>query len=160
MGQAASTALSSSKSSVVFYDSEELGNRFTKATLSTLAVPMVIVAFPFINAYTFTSEELTGVKLMDGAIGGLLGVIGCKSPPFLYYKLNRREDLNFFFVAGPLAPFLACWGVFEVLFKDGPPEPLAIPQEIKDKAKREFGLNCENYYNIAVAGIAGTGKVR
>ncbi|KAH8549967.1 interferon-inducible GTPase-domain-containing protein [Umbelopsis sp. PMI_123] len=135
MGQAASTALSSSKSSVVFYDSEELGNRFTKATLSTLAVPMVIVAFPFINAYTFTSEELTGVKLMDGAIGGLLGVIGW-----------------------PLAPFLACWGVFEVLFKDGPPEPLAIPQEIKDKAKREFGLNCENYYNIAVAGIAGTGK--
>jgi hypothetical protein len=49
--------------------------------------------------------------------------------------------------------------VFEVLFKDGPPEPLAIPQEIKDKAKREFGLNCENFYNIAVAGIAGTGKV-
>ncbi|KAJ2965039.1 hypothetical protein NQZ79_g75 [Umbelopsis isabellina] len=135
MGQAASTTLSSSRSSVIFYNSDDLGNRFTKATLSTLAVPMVIVAFPFINAYTFTSEELTGVKLMDGAIGGLLGVIGW-----------------------PLAPFLACWGVFEVLFKDGPPEPLAIPQEIKDKAKREFGLNCENFYNIAVAGIAGTGK--
>lgn len=49
--------------------------------------------------------------------------------------------------------------MFEVLFKDGPPEPLSIPQEIKDKAKREFGLNCENFYNIAVAGIAGTGKV-
>jgi hypothetical protein len=89
MGQAASAALSSSKSSVVFYDSDELGNRFTKATLSTLAVPMVIVAFPFINAYTFTSEELTGVKLMDGAIGGLLGVIGCKCSPCMYCNFYR-----------------------------------------------------------------------
>ncbi|KAI8365265.1 interferon-inducible GTPase-domain-containing protein [Radiomyces spectabilis] len=133
MGQAASRTISGK--STVFYDYNDLSNRFTKATLSTLAVPMVIVAFPLLNAYTFTEEELTGVKFMDGAIGGLLGVIGW-----------------------PLAPFLACWGVFKVLFKDGPPEPLPIPQYIKDRARQEVGLDCENFYNIAVVGVAGTGK--
>lgn len=119
-----------------FYDYNDLSNKFTKATLSTLAVPMVIIAFPLLNAYTFTEEELTGFKVMDGAIGGLLGVIGW-----------------------PLAPFLACYGVFQVLFKDGPTEPLPIPQTIKDAARRSIGLNCEQFYNVAVVGVSGTGKV-
>ncbi|KAI8340463.1 interferon-inducible GTPase-domain-containing protein [Chlamydoabsidia padenii] len=118
-----------------FYNYNDLHNKFTKATLSTLAVPMVIIAFPLLNAYTFTEEELTGFKVMDGAIGGLLGVIGW-----------------------PLAPFLACYGVFQVLFKDGPTEPLPIPQHIKDAARRSIGLNCEQFYNVAVVGVAGTGK--
>ncbi|KAG0176512.1 hypothetical protein DFQ28_007207 [Apophysomyces sp. BC1034] len=133
MGQAASHTLAGKSN--IFYDYGDLSSRFTKATLSTLAVPMVIVAFPLLNAYTFTEEELTGFKLMDGAIGGLLGVLGW-----------------------PLAPFLACWGVFQVLFNDGPPETIPIPQEIKERAKREIGLNCEHFYNIAVVGVAGTGK--
>lgn len=60
---------------------------------------------------------------------------------------------------GPLAPFLACWSMYEVIFKDGPPEPLPIPPELKEKAKREIDLNCEHYYNVAIVGVAGTGKV-
>ncbi|ORY96344.1 interferon-inducible GTPase-domain-containing protein [Syncephalastrum racemosum] len=96
---------------------------------------MVVIAFPLLNAYTFTEEELTGVKVVDGMIGGLLGVLGW-----------------------PLAPFLACWSMYEVIFKDGPPEPLPIPQELKEKAKREIDLNCEHYYNVAIVGVAGTGK--
>ncbi|KAI8074135.1 interferon-inducible GTPase-domain-containing protein [Gongronella butleri] len=96
---------------------------------------MVIIAFPLLNAYTFTEDELTGYKLMDGAIGGLLGVIGW-----------------------PLAPFLACYGVFQVLFKDGPPEPNPIDPEIQDAARKSIGLNCEQFYNVAVVGSSGTGK--
>lgn len=75
MGQATSATLSHKKN--VFYDYDDVSNRFAKATLSTLAVPMVVIAFPLLNAYTFTEEELTGVKVVDGMIGGLLGVLGC-----------------------------------------------------------------------------------
>ncbi|KAI9308796.1 interferon-inducible GTPase-domain-containing protein [Cunninghamella echinulata] len=131
MGQAASKKLRQD----VFYEYDDLSNKFTKATLSTLAVPMVIIAFPLLNAYSFTEEELTGVKFMDGAIGGLLGVLGW-----------------------PLAPFLACYSVFQVIFNDGPTEPLPIPKEIKEAAKNSIGLNCEQFYNVAVVGVAGTGK--
>ncbi|CAO3625411.1 unnamed protein product [Cunninghamella blakesleeana] len=131
MGQVASKKLNKD----VFYEYDNLSNKFTKATLSTLAVPMVIIAFPLLNAYTFTEEELTGVKLMDGAIGGLLGVLGW-----------------------PLAPFLACYSVFQVIFNDGPTEPLPIPKEIKEAARRSIGLDCEQFYNVAVVGVSGTGK--
>ncbi|ORZ06722.1 interferon-inducible GTPase-domain-containing protein [Absidia repens] len=131
MGQATSKNLRPD----AFYDYKDVGNKFTKVTLSTLAVPMVIIAFPLLNAYTFTEEELTGFKVMDGAIGGLLGVIGW-----------------------PLAPFLACYGVFQVMFKEGPTEPLPIPKHIKDAARRSIGLNCEQFYNVAVVGVSGTGK--
>ncbi|KAI9018782.1 interferon-inducible GTPase-domain-containing protein [Phycomyces nitens] len=96
---------------------------------------MVIVAFPLLNAYIFTEEELTGVKVMDGAIGGLLGVIGW-----------------------PLAPFLACWGAFQSVFSQGPLEPLPIPPELKKQAKLRIGLNSDHFYNVAIVGIAGTGK--
>ncbi|ORX62765.1 P-loop containing nucleoside triphosphate hydrolase protein [Hesseltinella vesiculosa] len=72
---------------------------------------------------------------MDGAIGGLLGVIGW-----------------------PLAPFLACYSVFQVLFKDGPSEPNPIDPAIKDAARKSIGLNCEQFYNVAVVGSSGTGK--
>lgn len=62
-------------------------------------------------------------------------------------------------IIGPLSPFYACWGLFQVLFRDEPPEPVAIDQELKDIAKREIGLNCERFYNVGVVGAAGTGKV-
>jgi hypothetical protein len=131
MGQATSKKLRQD----TLYDYKDISNnKFTKATFSTLAVPMVIIAFPLLNAYTFTEEELTGFKLMDSMLGGLVGVIGW-----------------------PLAPFLACYGVFQVLFKDGPTEPLPIPSHIKEAAKRSIGLNCEQFYNVAVIGV--TGKV-
>lgn len=160
MGQATSTSIP--RKSNVFYNYDDFSNRFTKVTLSTLAVPMVVIAFPMLNAYTFTEEELTGVKVMDGMIGGLLGIIGCGfSFVFLLYlyMLYTGMILITFKTSGPLAPFLACWGMFEVIFKDGPPEPLPIPPELKKKAKREIGLNCEDFYNVAVVGVSGTGKV-
>ncbi|CDH59159.1 hypothetical protein RO3G_14116 [Lichtheimia corymbifera JMRC:FSU:9682] len=133
MGQTVSTAVP--YKSNVFYDYEDFSSRFSKLTVSTLTIPMVIIAFPVLNAYIFTEDELTGVKLMDGMIGGLLGIVGW-----------------------PLSPFYACWGLFQVLFRDEPPEPVAIDQELKDIAKREIGLNCERFYNVGVVGAAGTGK--
>lgn len=74
MGQAAS---SSGHYDNLLCDYNDLSSRFVRASLSALAVPMIIVAFPLLNAYTFSEQELTGVKLMDSAIGGLVGVIGC-----------------------------------------------------------------------------------
>lgn len=56
---------------------EDISNKFTKATVSTLAVPMIIIAYPVLNAYTFQDSDITGVRIIDGAIGGILGVIGC-----------------------------------------------------------------------------------
>lgn len=58
---------------------------------------------------------------------------------------------------GPLAPFLACYGVFQVLFSDGPSEGVAVPPEIKERARHDIGLD-EQFYNVAVVGVSGTGK--
>lgn len=80
MGQAASSKTISffTKRSDSVY--EDISNRFTKATVSTLAVPVVIVAYPILNAYTFQESDITGFRIIDGTIGGLLGVIACTSP--------------------------------------------------------------------------------
>ncbi|KAI7866037.1 interferon-inducible GTPase-domain-containing protein [Spinellus fusiger] len=129
MGQAVSKTLEDK--SDVFYDYNDISNRFTKVTLSTLTVPIVVVAFPLLNAYTFAEEEFTGAKVMDGAIGGILGVIGW-----------------------PLAPFLACWS----FFNKNPSGPLPIPLELKEHVKKTIGLNSDQFYNVAIVGGAGTGK--
>ena len=55
----------------------DISNRFSKATLSTLTVPVIIVAYPALNAYAFQEMDITGYRIVDGAIGGLLGVIAC-----------------------------------------------------------------------------------
>jgi hypothetical protein len=75
MGQAASITLSNK--SDILYDINDFSTRFHKATISTMTVPMVIVAFPILNAYKFSEHEYTGVKVVDSTIGGLLGVVGC-----------------------------------------------------------------------------------
>lgn len=77
MGQAASITFSNK--SDILYDIDGFSTRFHKATLSTISVPMVIVAFPILNAYKFSEHEYTGVKVVDSTIGGLLGVVGCKN---------------------------------------------------------------------------------
>ncbi|KAI9262002.1 interferon-inducible GTPase-domain-containing protein [Sporodiniella umbellata] len=138
MGQAVSSSSITRKS---FYtktsDSvyEDISNRFTKATVSTLAVPVVIIAYPILNAYTFQDSDITGYRVIDGAIGGLLGVI-----------------------AWPLAPFFATWGAVTFIFKKRPPNLLNISPEMKAKAEQEIKLNTSLYYNIAVVGISGSGK--
>lgn len=80
MGQAASITLGNK--SDILYDTDDFTNKFHKATMSTITVPMVIVAFPILNAYKFSENEYTGVKVVDSTIGGLLGVVGCKSLSF------------------------------------------------------------------------------
>lgn len=89
MGQTVSTAVP--YKSNVFYDYEDFSSRFSKLTVSTLTIPMVIIAFPVLNAYIFTEDELTGVKLMDGMIGGLLGIVGCEYP-FDLGVARERDD--------------------------------------------------------------------
>lgn len=63
---------------------DDISSTFTKATVSTLAVPVIIVAYPVLNAYTFHDSDITGFRIIDGAIGGLLGVIGCKYLLFFF----------------------------------------------------------------------------
>jgi hypothetical protein len=82
MGQAASITFSNKSN--ILYDIDEFSGRFQKATMSTISVPMVIVAFPILNAYKFSEHEYTGVKMVDSTIGGLLGVVGCKYINYLY----------------------------------------------------------------------------
>lgn len=76
MGQAASITFGNKSN--ILYDIDDFSGKFHKATLSTITVPMVIVAFPILNAYKFSETEYTGVKVVDSTIGGLLGVVGCK----------------------------------------------------------------------------------
>lgn len=76
MGQAASITFSNKSN--ILYDIDDFSSRFKKATMSTISVPMVIVAFPILNAYKFSEHEYTGVKMVDSTIGGLLGVVGCR----------------------------------------------------------------------------------
>ncbi|KAG0749635.1 hypothetical protein G6F62_000903 [Rhizopus arrhizus] len=133
MGQAASITLADK--SEILYDVEEFSKKFKKATLSTMAVPMVIVAFPILNAYKFSESEFTGVKVVDGTIGGLLGVVGW-----------------------PISPFLAFWSAYQSIFVEEPERKTEIPADVKLQVRRAIGMDCDKYYNIAVVGAAGTGK--
>jgi hypothetical protein len=80
MGQATSSVNHKSffRKNPLSNEYEDISSKFTKATVSTLAVPVIIVAYPVLNAYTFHDSDITGFQIIDGAIGGLLGVIGCK----------------------------------------------------------------------------------
>lgn len=82
MGQATSSpnALSffqKSSDASTHTEYQDITHRFSKATLSTLTVPVVIIAYPALNAYWFQDMDITGHRVVDGAIGGLLGVIAC-----------------------------------------------------------------------------------
>ncbi|KAI8068128.1 interferon-inducible GTPase-domain-containing protein [Gilbertella persicaria] len=137
MGQATSSphALSFFRKNLVTNEYEDISNKFTKATVSTLAVPVIIVAYPVLNAYTFHDSDITGFRILDGAIGGLLGVIGW-----------------------PLAPFMAIWGAIRINFKDKPQLPLPVPTDLLQRAEEEINLNTTLFYNVAVVGASGTGK--
>ncbi|GAN08364.1 interferon-inducible GTPase 1 [Mucor ambiguus] len=137
MGQASSSpsSLGFFKKNPLTNEYEDMSNKFTKATMSTLAVPVIIVAYPVLNAYTFQDSDITGYRIVDGAIGGVLGVIGW-----------------------PLAPIMAIWGAIQINFKEKPPLPLPVPLEVLQKAQEEINLNISLFYNIAVVGCSGTGK--
>ncbi|GAA5802513.1 hypothetical protein HPULCUR_007978 [Helicostylum pulchrum] len=133
MGQAASITFGDKSN--ILHDIGDFSVRFNKATLSTITVPMVIVAFPILNAYKFSENEYTGVKVIDGTIGGLLGVVGW-----------------------PLSPFVAFWSAYQSIFTEGPTKSLQVSEETKLLVRRAIGLDCDNFYNVAVVGAAGTGK--
>lgn len=114
MGQASSSpnSLGFFKKNPLTNEYEDMSNKFTKATMSTLAVPVIIVAYPVLNAYTFQDSDITGYRIVDGAIGGVLGVIGCKYWDGLHlhwYVIHRHT--------GPLAPVMAIWGAIQINFK-------------------------------------------
>lgn len=109
-------------------------------SLAVVSAPVVIIACPLLGAYEFATaydaELYSGSKFIDGVIGGLFGV-----------------------VTSPLAPFYIAWGVIEELYKEPPPKPLSLTNGFQERAYRDIGLDCLNYYNIAVVGVTGTGKV-
>ena len=72
---------------------------------------------------------------------------------------NNNREITKYYHIGPLSPFIACWNAFQTIFNEGPPEPKEIPQHTKDLLKSHYGLNCESFYNVAVVGVSGTGKV-
>ncbi|OBZ91199.1 Interferon-inducible GTPase 1 [Choanephora cucurbitarum] len=133
MGQAASITLGNK--SDILYDVDDFSSRFHKATMTTIAVPMVIVAFPILNAYKFSTNEFTGVKVVDGTIGGLLGVVGW-----------------------PLSPFVAFWSAYQSLFTETPGYSSELSDDTKQLVRKAIGLDCDRFYNVAVVGAAGTGK--
>lgn len=110
-------------------------------SLAVVSAPVVIIACPLLGAYEFATaydaELYSGSKIIDGMIGGLFGV-----------------------VTSPLAPFYIAWGVIEELYKQPPPKPLSITSSFQERAHRDIGLDCLNFYNIAVVGVTGTGKVK
>lgn len=78
---------------------EDITHTFSKATLSTLTVPVIIIAYPALNAYAFQDMDITGHRMVDGAIGGLLGVIACKKKKLLpRYRYIYVEPLFFFVI--------------------------------------------------------------
>lgn len=60
---------------------------------------------------------------------------------------------------GPLSPFVAFWSAYQSIFTEGPSTSLEVSEETKYLVRRAIGLDCDNFYNIAVVGAAGTGKV-
>lgn len=153
MGQAASITFSNKSN--LLYDIDDFSGRFQKATMSTISVPMVIVAFPILNAYKFSEHEYTGVKMVDSTIGGLLGVVGCKYIHMYTYTQSNSDQY-----VGPLSPFVAFWSAYQSMFTEGPNKSIEVSEETKIMVRKAIGLDCDNFYNIAVVGAAGTGKVK
>lgn len=139
---------------------KDISNKFSKATLSTLTVPVIVIAYPALNAYAFHDMGITGHRVVDVAIGGLLGVIACKHIYIYIYIYSLSTFKLKIKSIGPLSPFLAIWGAVQINFKDKPPVPLPISPEILLKAQQEIKLNTISFYNVAIVGVSGNGKVR
>ena len=60
---------------------------------------------------------------------------------------------------GPLSPFVAFWSAYQTIFTEGPNKSIEVSEETKLMVRKAIGLDCDNFYNIAVVGAAGTGKV-
>jgi hypothetical protein len=102
--------------------------------------PVIIIALPFVGAYEFgtalESELLTGHKVMDSMIGGLFGVI-----------------------ASPLAPFYCFLVSIQEIFNTKNKHCHLPGQKYMNRAHGMLRLD-SSYYNIAITGCPGTGKVK
>lgn len=109
------------------------------AGASIVLSPLVIIALPIVGAYEFSTslgnELITGYKIMDGMIGGLLGVVASPLAPFYCFLLSIQE-------------------IFEL-------EQPSKSKSTRKHVKRATGMLRldSNFYNIVVAGCPGTGKV-
>jgi hypothetical protein len=59
-----------------------------------------------------------------------------------------------------LSPFVAFWSAYQSIFTEGPNKSIEVSEETKLTVRKAIGLDCDNFYNIAVVGAAGTGKVK
>lgn len=109
------------------------------AGASIVLSPFVIIALPIVGAYEFSTsledELITGYKIIDGMIGGLLGV-----------------------VASPLAPFYCFLYTIQKIFELEPLQKKSNRKHVK-RATGMLKLDY-NFYNIVVTGCPGTGKVK
>lgn len=107
---------------------------------SILLAPAVILALPFVGAYEFgtalETELVTGHPIMDGVLGGLFGVIVSPLAPFYCFLVYIQD-------------------IFEMKYTN---EKLLDLNYLK-KAEGMLRLD-STYYNIAITGCPGTGKVK
>lgn len=105
---------------------------------SIVFAPAVILALPFVGAYEFgtalENELVTGYPIMDGVLGGLFGVIVSPLAPFYCFLVSIQEifDMNYTIKS--------------------------LDKQYLDRAENVLRLD-PNYYNVAVTGCPGTGKV-
>lgn len=59
-----------------------------------------------------------------------------------------------------MSPFVAFWSAYQSMFTEGPNKSIEVSEETKIMVRKAIGLDCDNFYNIAVVGAAGTGKVK
>ncbi|KAG1470325.1 hypothetical protein G6F56_002751 [Rhizopus delemar] len=95
---------------------------------AVLLCPVVILALPIVGAYEFSQQETGHHRLIEGVMGGLLGVVISPLAPFYHFLTCIKED-----------------------FKQ---QTLSVD---KKRAEGMLKLDF-SYSNLAVVGSSGTGK--
>lgn len=109
---------------------------------SIILAPAVILALPFVGAYEFgtalENELVTGHAIMDGVIGGLIGVVVSPLAPFYCFLITMQEifDMNY----------------------TTPERHYLLDNDYLKKAEGMLRLDF-SFYNVAITGCPGTGKV-
>lgn len=108
---------------------------------SIILAPAVILALPFVGAYEFgtalENELVTGHAIIDGVIGGLFGVIVSPLAPFYCFLVSIQE-------------------IFEMNYTSE--RHYLLDKNYLKKAEGMLRLD-SSYYNVAITGCPGTGKV-
>lgn len=109
---------------------------------SIVLAPAVMLALPFVGAYEFSTaletELLTGYHIMDGILGGLFGVVASPIAPFYCFLVSIQE-------------------IFELNKRPTKSDSLLDSDYLK-RANSMLRLDF-TFYNVAITGCPGTGKV-